>query len=463
MVGLAAQKSTLSVHPFLPRSAFAIRLMPVKAQTLTLPAAVSVVVSSMVGVGVFTSVGFQLAVLPSAFPILLLWALGGLVSLCGALCYAELAALLPRSGGEYHYLREAYPPWTGFLAGWISLTAGFAAPLAALGLAFGLYVHGLGAPAPPLLLGTLVILTVALIHLGPLRVVGGFLTATTVLKVALILAFIAGAWFAADGPAAALGPRPGDGARVGSAAFAVSMVYVLFSYSGWNGAAYVASEIRDPQRRVPQALVLGTLLVTGLYVALHAVFLRYAPWDVLSGQVEAGLLAATACFGPRGGWWMGALIAFGILSTVASYTWTGSRVTERMAQDYPGLRGLARVNRWRAPYAALGLQTGMALVMLFSGAYDAVINYLMALLQASSWLAVAAVLWLRRTRPAALRPFRVPLYPWPPLVFLAVTSWVLVYQVRARPVESAWGLLTLGAGLAVYAWARRAGPAARAP
>lgn len=430
-----------------------------KHETLRLPAAVSVVVSSMVGVGVFTSVGFQLAVLPSAFSILLLWFLGGVVSLCGALCYAELGALLPRSGGEYHYLRETYHPWVGFLAGWISLIAGFAAPLAALGLAFGVYAHALGAPLPPPLLGALVILVIALIHFGPLRVVGGFLTMTTLAKSALILAFFGGAVLLAEGPAQALGPRSVDRALIGSAPFAVSMVYVMFSYSGWNGAAYVASEIRDPQRRVPQALVLGTLVVTLLYVAVNAVFLRYAPWDQLAGQVEVGLLAARVCFGPRGGWLMGALIAFGILSTVASYTWTGSRVSERMGQDYPGLRVLASVNRWRAPHSALVLQTALALILLFAGAYDAVINYLMALLQVSSLLAVGAVMVLRRQRPAAPRPFRVPLYPLPPLVYLAVTGWVLVYQVQSRPVESAWGLMTLVAGLFLYAWARRERPA----
>ncbi len=414
----------------------------------------------MIGVGVFTSVGFQLAALPSAFPILLLWALGGAIALCGALCYAELVAMWPRSGGEYHLLREAYHPALGFLAGWVSLTAGFAAPLAALGIAFGVYAHGLGAPLPPGPLAAGIVLVVAALHLGPLRLVGGFLTAATALKVGLILVFLAGAWWLPGGERISLAPRPGDAALLASAPFAISMVYVLFSYSGWNGAAYVASELRDPQRLVPRALLWGTGIVTVLYVALNAVFLWRAPWERMSGQVEAALIAGEAAFGPRGGWALGAMIAIGLLSTIASYTWAGSRVTDCMGQDYPRLGALARRNRWGAPHIALGLQTALALGLLASGKFDAVVNYLMALLQLSSLLVAAAVMVQRRRAPDALRPFRVPLYPLPPLVFIGATLWVLAFQVRERPIESAAGALTLLAGLALYAWARAPSPAA---
>ena len=420
-------------------------------EALSLPAAVSIVISSMVGVGVFTSVGFQLAAVPSAFPILLLWALGGVISVCGALCYAELVAMWPRSGGEYHLLREAYHPAAGFLAGWISLTAGFAAPLAALGIAFGVYARDLGVPLPPGMLAAGVVLVVAALHLGPLKLVGGFLTAATAMKVGLILAFLLGAWVVPGGERFSLAPRAGDGALIASAPFAVSMVYVLFSYSGWNGAAYVASELREPQRLVPRALLWGTGIVTVLYVALNAAFLWRTPWDRMSGQVEAALIAGEATFGARGGWALGAMIAIGLLSTIASYTWAGSRVTDRMGQDFARLAPLAWRNRWGAPHLALGLQTALALGLLASGKFDAVVNYLMALLQVSSLLVVVAVLVWRWRAPNLPRPFRVPLHPLPPLVFIAATVWVLVFQIRERPVESAAGALTVLAGLALHA------------
>lgn len=335
------------------------------------------------------------------------------------------------------------------------MIAGFAAPLAALGIAFGTYAHGLGAPLSPGALAFGIVALTAALHLGPLRLVGEFLTAATALKVALILAFLAGALLLPGGERASLAPRAGDGALMISGPFAISMVYVLFSYSGWNGAAYVASELRDPQRLVPRALLWGTAIVTLLYLALNAAFLWRVPWDRMSGQVEAALIAGESMMGPNGGRAFGAVIALGLLATIASYTWAGSRVTDRMGHDFPRLRALARRNRWGAPHIALGLQTALALGLLATGKFDAVVNYLMALLQLSSLLVVAAVIVWRRRAPDAPRPFRVPWYPLPQLVFSAVTVWVLVYQIRERPLESAAGALTLLAGLALYAWARR--------
>lgn len=420
-------------------------------KTLSLPSAVSLVVTSMVGVGVFTSVGFQLLGLPSGFVILMLWVVGGVVSLAGALCYAELVAMMPRSGGEYHILREAYHPMVGFLAGWISITAGFAAPIAAVGMAFSKYSHTLGLTGvPQSTMAAALILFISAIHLGSLRLIGAFLTATTGLKVGLILTFLVGAllWAPRDGPS--LAPRDGDWALMLSPDFATSLVYVMFAYLGWNGAAYVASDVRDPQRNVPLAFLLGILLVMALYVLLNAVFLYSASWNAMRGQVEVGLIAARAIFGESGGRLMGGLIAFGIVSTVAGFTWAGSRVAQRIGQDYAILGALAGENRWGAPVAALALQTASSLAMLFTGSFDQVINYLMGQLIACSILAVLAVVVMRWRYPQLPRPFRVPWYPLPPVVFIGASSWMLAFQVAARPVETAWSLLTLLAGSAIY-------------
>ena len=424
-------------------------------KTIALPASVSLVIASMVGIGVFTSVGFQVASLPSAFPILVLWAVGGVVSLCGALCYAELVAMMPRSGGEYHLLRESFHPLAGFLAGWVSVTAGFAAPITALGMAFGQYAQGLGASLPPNVMASVAIIAIALLHLSSLRVVGGFLSCTTLLKVALISAFVVAAVVLARTPTISLLPKAGDMDLMLSPSFATSMVYVMFAYSGWNGAAYVAGEVRDPQKLIPRAFVLGVLIVCVLYIALNAVFLARVPWDAMDGQVEAGLIASEAMFGMGAGKFMGALIAFGIISTLAGYTWAGSRVIQRMGQDYPRLRLFARENRWGAPHMALLLQTAFALIMLSSGTFDAVVNYLTALLQLCSLVTVLAVIVLRWRRPDAVRPFKVPLYPLTPILFIAVSIWMLVYVVMERPVESAMSVLTLCVGAGIYAWVSR--------
>jgi APA family basic amino acid/polyamine antiporter len=413
--------------------------------------AVALVVANMVGTGVFTSLGYQLEAVPSAFPILVLWALGGVLSFCGALCYAELVSMLPRSGGEYHLLREAYHPLAGFLAGWVSLVAGFAAPIALAAMAFGRYLGKLGVPVAPLWLAAAAVVLVTVVMLGSTAGVGRLLGWLTLLKVGLILVFIGGAVFLrGEGETISLLPKAGDGDWILSGGFATSLVYVMYAYTGWNGAAYVAGELRDPQRSVPLALLGGTALVMLLYLGLNAAFLARAPWQSLRSEPEVALAAATAIFGDRGGAWMGGLIAFGLLSMLTGLTWAGSRVHQRLGQDLERLSFLARCNRHGAPVGAVLLQGGLALLLLLSGTFDAVLNYVEALLLVSSLLAVLAVIWLRVRRPAAVRPFRVPLYPLPPLLFAGATLYMLGFLLRQRPEELMWGAVTLGAGLGFY-------------
>lgn len=416
--------------------------------------AVALVVANMIGTGVFTSLGYQLEALPSAFPILVLWVVGGVLSFCGALCYAELVSMWPRSGGEYHLLREAYHPLAGFLAGWVSLVAGFAAPIALAAMAFGRYLVRLGVPMEPVWLAGGAVVLVTLIMLGSTSAAGRFLGGLTILKVTLIVAFMVGALMPAGGSEVVAGvslmPKPGDWDLILSGGFATSLVYVMYAYTGWNGAAYVAGELRDPQRTVPLALLGGTALVMVLYVGLNAAFLVRAPWEMLRSEPEVALAAAKAIFGERGGAWMGGLISFGLLSMLTGLTWAGSRVHQRLGQDLMRLAFLAKVNRHGAPVGAVLLQGGLALLLLFSGTFDAVLNYVEALLLVSSLLAVVSVIWLRRRRPEVVRPFKVPLYPLPPLLFAAATSYMLIFLVQRRPQELMWGAVTLLVGVGLY-------------
>jgi APA family basic amino acid/polyamine antiporter len=424
--------------------------------------AVALVVANMIGTGVFTSLGYQLEALPSAFPILVLWAVGGVLSFCGALCYAELVSMWPRSGGEYHLLREAYHPLAGFLAGWVSLVAGFAAPIALAAMAFGRYLAKLGVPVEPIWLAGGAVVLVTLIMLGSTSAVGRFLGGLTLLKVTLIVAFMVGAMMPAGGgevvASVSLMPKAGDWDLILSGGFATSLVYVMYAYTGWNGAAYVAGELRDPQRTVPLALLGGTALVMVLYVGLNAAFLVRAPWEMLRSEPEVALAAAKAIFGERGGAWMGGLIAFGLLSMLTGLTWAGSRVHQRLGQDLMRLGFLAKVNRHGAPVGAVLLQGGLALLLLFSGTFDAVLNYVEALLLVSSLLAVVAVIWLRWRRPEVVRPFKVPLYPVPPLLFAAATSYMLIFLVQRRPQELMWGAVTLLVGWLIHVMVRAGEP-----
>lgn len=426
--------------------------------------AVALVVANMVGTGVFTSLGYQLAAVPSAFPVLVLWLLGGVLSFCGALCYAELVCMMPRSGGEYHLMREAYHPLAGFLAGWVSLVAGFAAPIALAAMAFGHYLERLGAPVEARTLAAMAVGAVTLAMLGSTLWVGRILGWLTLLKVSLILAFILGAMLlSGQGEPVSLLPKAGDAKLIFSGGFATSLVYVMYAYTGWNGAAYVAGELRSPQRTVPLALLGGTAVVTLLYLGLNAAFLARAPWETLRSEPEVALAAAQAIFGETGGNWMGGLIAFGLLSMLTGLTWAGSRVHQRLGQDLGSLAFLARENRQGAPVGAVLVQGALALLMLFSGTFDVVLNYVESLLLVSSLLTVAAVVWLRGRWPEKARPFKVPFYPLPPLLFGSATLYMLWFLGQERAGELVWGGLTLAVGIGLFyllggGKARRMGP-----
>ncbi len=413
------------------------------------------VVSSMIGVGVFASLGFQLEVLPSAFPILLLWLLGGVVSYCGAMCYAELAAQFPESGGEYHFLRVVLHPFPAFLAGWISIVAGFAAPIASLAIAFAGYARQLGIPVPTSWMAVGIILAIALLHSLPLRTIGGYLAITTFIKVALIFAFLLAAFFTPTTRALPFAPRDGDGALIFSSGFAVSFVYVMFAYSGWNGAAYIAGEIRNAQRALPLAFGIGLAVVTFLYIALNAVFLWRTPWELLVGRVEAGVFAAEAMFGAQGGKLMAALIAIGMLATMGAYTWSGSRVGHRIGLDFFALAFLARTNRHGAPVIALALQTGLALILALTGSFDQIVNFLMSLLLLCSLLTVLCVPIARHRYPGLERPFKTPLYPLPVIIYAVACLWMLAHQISVRPLATAMSALALLLGAVVYCRVRR--------
>jgi basic amino acid/polyamine antiporter, APA family len=402
------------------------------------------VVACMVGTGVFTSVGFQVAALNEVWPILLLWLVGGILSLCGALCYAELVCMMPRSGGEYHLLGRCYHPLVGFLAGWISLFAGFAAPIALAAMAFQRYLQAMGLPSAHYA-AALILLLLAVNMLRPSSV-QRFLTLSTGLKLLLILSFLAGAvmW----------GQRQpvqwGGLSQVGSSSFAVSLIYVMFAYEGWNSAVYVAGEMEDPQRQLPRVLTIGTVLVTVLYLALNAVFLLTTPWAEMKGLPEAGWIAARHIFGPQGSLAMGCLIALGLISTVATMLYAGARVNERIGQDWSALGLLARRSRSGTPWIALLLLGIVALLLLWTDAFAAVQRYVESLLILSSCLVVLAVLLMRWRQPHAARPFRVPLYPLPPLLFLSISGYML-YQMSLKHVEETlYGILTLSIGAAIY-------------
>jgi len=301
-------------------------------RSVGLAACAALVVANMVGTGIFTSLGFQVGEIPSRPAIMALWTLGGILALCGALCYAELSAAVTRSGGEYHFLGQIYHPSLGFMAGVVSLVVGFAAPVALSAMAFGSYLHGVFPGVSPIAASTAVVIIVTLFHLRDLRLSSIFQILFTVLKIGLVL-FLIAALFAAPGTASAAG-EPWSSYLL-TAPFAVSLMFTLYAYSGWNAATYILGEVRTPARIIPAALIAGTLLVMALYLGLNAAFLHVAPTALLAGQLNVAQVAAESVFGANGGRLVAAVIALGLISAISAMIWAGPRVAMVIGEDYP--------------------------------------------------------------------------------------------------------------------------------
>lgn len=401
----------------------------------------------MIGAGIFTSLGFQLVDTVNTWSIAILWCLGALMALCGALSYAEIGTYWARSGGEYHFLSKAFHPVFGYLSGWVSLTIGFSAPIALSGMALGAYVApylGLS----DLVLAVFTILTISFLHSLSIDRSSILQNATTLLKLILIIIII---YFGLTRTpvASAFDFSERWKQELFLPAFAVSFVYVTFSYSGWNAAAYIVDEIRDVRKNLPRALLWGTLVVSLFYLLLNYVFLRQNGLEVIQGQLEIGQLTAISIFGDRGG----ELISFGIalmlISSISAMVWAGPRVTQVMAEDHALWRWFSVKTRKKVPLRAIWLQTAITLVLLFTGTFEQVMVYSGFVLQLFAAFAVAAVFVVRRKN-ISKNGFRSPFFPIPQIIFLVLSAWVLIYLVFAQPLETGLGLLNLVLGFLVY-------------
>jgi APA family basic amino acid/polyamine antiporter len=419
-------------------------------RTIGFVTACSIVIANIIGTGIFTSLGFQLADIQSGFALLMLWVVGGIAALCGALCYGELSAALPRSGGEYHFLSQIYHPALGFMAGFVSATVGFAAPIALAAMAFGRYLHGVLDFGSPVILSFAVVWLVALFHLKNLRVGSAFQNLSTLIKLLLVGALIAAGFFVQPKQPIDFFPAPGDTMSIFGAPFAVALVYVMYSYSGWNAAAYITGEIKQPAKNVPRSLLAGTGLVIVIYVLLNAVFLATTPAQELKGQLEVALIAGKHIFGSNGGRVAGAVICLGLVSAISSMTWIGPRVSMSMGEDHWLLRLLGRKNPQGIPANAIVLQLLIVNLLLFTRSFESVVQYTQFSLLLCSLFAVLGVIVLRTARPEIARPYRVWAYPLPPIIFAVITLWMMFYLLRWKTTESLAGLATAIVGLLLY-------------
>ncbi|MGH8093117.1 MAG: APC family permease [Chthoniobacterales bacterium] len=421
-------------------------------RTISLLTATCIVVANMVGTGIFTSLGFQVGDLPTGFAIMALWTIGGVCALCGALAYAELGAALPRSGGEYHFLREIYHPSVGFMAGWISATVGFAAPVAIAAIPFGTYLAGVVPGLNPLFLSLAVVLISTLVLLWDLRLGSGFQNTSTILKVGLILVIIAAGFCVQGTQPISFLPVKADRALIVSTPFAVSLYWVMYAYSGWNASTYIMGEVRNPTRTIPLSLGLGTLLVTALYLGINGVFLRTTPAAEMVGKQQIGLIAGVHIFGEGGGKVMAVFIALGLVSAVSAMMWIGPRVTMTMGEDLPALSWLAGRNARGIPVRATLVQFAIVNLLILVTTFQKVVNYVQFSLTFFSALTVLGVFILRWRRPDLPRPYRTWGYPITPAIFLVVSCWMLWHMLEDSSTRgpSLWGLATAGLGLILY-------------
>lgn len=421
-----------------------------KIRTVT---GIAIVVANMVGTGAFTSLGFQVKDLSNNFAVLTLWVLGGVVALAGAFSYAEVGTWVRKSGGEYAFLSRIYHPAIGYLAGWISITAGFAAPIALSVIAAVAYFpHGnIDTRWPAIALVALI----TFVHSKSIRMSSIFQNAFTLLKVLLVLLFIF--------TGISLGRNVGNTfvwdtsyvRQMLSPAFAVALIYVGYSYSGWNAAVYITEEFRDVNKSLPRALIGGTAIVMILYVVLQYVFLRTVPVNELAGKVNIGVIAMAKILDMRKANFFGMIVSFLLISGISAMIWVGARVTSCMAADNYLWRYF-KSGKNNIPQRALWLQFLLTATLIITGTFEQIMVYCGFLLTLCSMLVVAAVLILRRnkTQEPSLH-FKSPLYPVTQIFYLVVSSWIVVYALKNHPLESIFGIVNLVIGLISYFISRR--------
>jgi APA family basic amino acid/polyamine antiporter len=429
--------------------------------------AACVLVSNVIGSGIFTTTGFMARDLGDPGLILGLWLAGAFLAMAGALSYSELGAMMPQIGGEYLYLRKAYGPFLGFLSGWASFTVGFSAAIAAGAVSFAVYLlqaiptSPMVAPDRPAVTVLALILVWILTgwHLFGVAASGRLQRILTISKVGTILALLIGTVFLGQGSWDHLtGTETAGHPHAGAGAILVALVFVMYAYSGWNAAGYIAGEIVAPERALPRAMIGGTLFIGCVYLSLNLVYLYALPIEMLARPplLPVAEKAAVALFGPASARFIAFLLCVSITAAVSAMIWAGPRVYVAMAKDglFPAVVRDALAGSGATRNAIL-LQSTWATILILSGTFEQLVIYTGLVLTAFTALGVGSVIVLRLRHPELPRPFRVPLYPLVPCFYLATAAAIILFTAIERPVESALGAATILAGAPVYFFSRK--------
>ncbi len=424
-----------------------------------------VVIANMVGTGVFTSLGFQVAGIKSGSAILLLWFIGGIISFFGAYSYAILGSFYKKNGGEYIFLKSAYSEQLGFLSGWISFLLGFAAPIAAACFAFSSYFSGMlhtsenahlyGIPMTDVY-SVIILFCITLMHSYSHKVSAWFQNVLSSVKVFILVALIMIGIF--------IGKKTNVNFQfdthfinnVWNNAFVVSLFFVTYAYSGWNAAAYIGGEVKNPKKNLPLALIIGTGTVSILYILLNYVFLKHIQIEEMAGKLDIGIIYADKILGSVWGRIFGGVIAFLLLSSISSMVLAGPRVTNAVAKDFPKLNWFSFESEKGIPKRALWIQAIIAMAFVLSSGFESLITMIGFVLNLFTMLTVIGSIrvGLRIKKVSGLvNKFVFPLFP---IIFLAFQSWILCFGLYSKTKESLIGLGITLLGIPVYRWVKKA-------
>jgi basic amino acid/polyamine antiporter, APA family len=423
-----------------------------KHRKIGIGAAFSVIVSSMLGSGVFTSLGFQALGIQSVAALLSLWIVGGTVALCGAYSYAELAVRYPHSGGEYNFLTKIFHPAIGFLSGWVSSTVGFAVPAAMSAMAMANYLSTIYPQINTTAFASIILISSAILNLQSIKLGSRFQVSITAINLGLMLCIILAAFILVDKSANPLTFDLASFKPIFTDSFATSLVYVSFAYSGWNAITYIINDVDNQQVTVPRALSLGSITVMALYVAVNFAFLYSTPIDVLAGKLQIGQLAGTYIFGETGGNIITVIICIVLLASVNAMMMTGPRVAQAIGHNLTPLKVFSTENSKGTPWFATLFQLIIALCLVLTSSFEVVFTYIGFTLSLFTTLTVIGLLYVRfkNKKTVSELSYKTPLFPIPPIIFIGVELWMLYYLAADRPLESFFGFLTVLSGLIIY-------------
>ena len=412
--------------------------------------AASFVIASMIGTGVFTSMGYQLLDIQSIFPLMMLWIIGGIIALSGVLSYSELSTALPRSGGEYHFLSYILHPSIGFAAGIVSATVGFTAPAVLAAIALGEYLSSIFPFLDRIVIASVVLGGLHLIHMTNLRLGIIFQDSFTGIKIGIILVFICFGFFIDKPQSISLLPLDGDFKIILSSSFAVNLVWVSYAYTGWNSVIYISGEIKNPKLNISKAMFLSTCFVMLLYILLNYIFLYTTPINSMIGKVDIGYIVGTKIFSEKGAKIIGLCISILLLSTVSSYVYIGPRIIQIMGEDHEIIKFFKFKNNKQIPINAFCLQLFLSFLFIMTSSFEQVLMYAGISLIITTTLTIISLFVLRVKKPNLHRPYKVWGYPITPLIFLIINIYILYNSFLESMIESLIGIGIFISGIVLY-------------